>query len=49
VLSYYDFGMELLEEMKSAGFPECFVVCYSSAHWGYLKQHVAFVARKLKR
>jgi len=49
VLSYYDFGMDLLEEMKNAGFPECFIVCYSSAHWGYLKQHVAFVARKLKR
>jgi SAM-dependent methyltransferase len=49
VLSYYDFGMELLEEMGSTGFQEHFTVCYSSAHWGYLRPHIAFVARKLKR
>jgi SAM-dependent methyltransferase len=48
VLSYYDFGMDLLEEMNSSGFSECFVVCYSSARWGYLDGNIAFVARKLK-
>jgi SAM-dependent methyltransferase len=49
VLSYYDFGMDLLEEMKTAGFHESFLVCYCSDHWGYLMNNVAFVARRLKR
>jgi len=48
VLSYYDFGMDLLGEMKKAGFDECFLLCYSSRHWGYLMNNVAFVARRLK-
>lgn len=48
VLSYYDFGMELLEEMRKAGFQECFLVCYYSKHWAYLNENVVFVARKLK-
>ena len=46
--SYYDFGMELLEEMREAGFQECFLVCYYSKEWAYLNENVVFVARKLK-
>jgi len=49
VLSYYDFGMELLGEMQQAGFSECFLVCYRSSHWGYPNDNVAFVARKVRR
>ena len=48
VLSYYDFGMELLDEMREAGFQECFLVCYYSEHWAYPNDNVVFVARKLK-
>jgi hypothetical protein len=46
VLSYYDFGMDLVEELRRAGFSEAFLVCYRSLHWGYLQNNVAFVARK---
>lgn len=48
VLSYYDFGTELLGELREAGFQECFLVCYYSEHWAYLNENVVFVARKLK-
>ena len=48
VLSYYDFGMELLEELRGAGFQECFLLCYYSQSWGYSNGNVVFVARKLK-
>jgi hypothetical protein len=48
VLSYYDFGADLLLEMKRAGFAESFLVCYRSARWGYLNENVAFVARKFR-
>jgi len=48
VLSYYDFGMDLLGELSRSGFSECFIVCYSSAPWGYLDENIAFIARKLK-
>ena len=47
VLSYYDFGMELLEEMSMAGFQENFLMCYYSKCWGYLNENVVFVARRL--
>ena len=46
VLSYYDFGMELLADLGRAGFSERFVVCYSDPRWGYLDKNVAFLARK---
>jgi len=46
VLSYYDFGMDLLDEMSKAGFEETFLVCYCSRQWGYLHENVAFVGRK---
>lgn len=48
VLSFYDFGMDLLEEMREAGFNECFVVCFYSEKWAYLNRNVVFIARKLK-
>jgi len=48
VLSYYDFGMELLDDMRSAGFQECFLSCYQSRKWAYLSGNVIFIARKLK-
>ena len=47
VLSFYDFGMDLLVELQDAGFKEGFVVCYRSARWGYLQNNVALVARQL--
>jgi SAM-dependent methyltransferase len=48
VLSYYDFGMDLLADMGRVGFSECFAVCYSNPEWGYLEKNVVFLARKLK-
>jgi SAM-dependent methyltransferase len=36
-----------LDEMKTAGFQETFLVCYCSRRWGYLHQNVAFVGRKI--
>ncbi len=47
VLSYYDFGMELLDELTEAGFKESFVACYYSLKWAYLNGNVVFIARKL--
>lgn len=49
VLSYYDFGMDLLGEMKRAGFKQTFLICYRSARWGYLQENVVYVARKQHR
>ena len=46
VLSYYDFGMELLDNMRDAGFRESTLVYYQSIEWGYLGENIAFVARK---
>jgi len=46
VLSYYDFGMELLDELKEVGFSESFLVCYKSNEWGYPAENIAFVAKK---
>jgi hypothetical protein len=46
ILSYYDFGMELLDELNEAGFSESFLVCYKSNEWGYPAENVAFVAKK---
>ena len=48
VLSYYDFGMDLLDELREAGFQECFLACYYSKEWAYLNRNVVYVARKLK-
>jgi SAM-dependent methyltransferase len=48
VLSYYDFGMDLLDELREAGFQECFLSCYYSKKWTYLNRNVVYIARKLK-
>jgi SAM-dependent methyltransferase len=48
VLSYYDFGMALLDDMRMAGFEDCFSLCYQSKEWGYLDRNIVFIARKLK-
>jgi SAM-dependent methyltransferase len=47
VLSFYDFGLDLLEDMRNAGFQECFLLAYNSVRWGYPNDNVIFVARKL--
>lgn len=46
VLSYYDFGMELLDEMRHVGFKESTLVYYRSREWGYLGGNIAYVAMK---
>jgi SAM-dependent methyltransferase len=46
VLAFYDFGTELLEELRQAGFRETWLVCWRSNDWGYPGPGVAFVARK---
>lgn len=47
VLSYYDYGMELLDELSETGFQECFLACYCSKEWAYLGKNIVFIARKL--
>ncbi len=47
VLSFRDFGMDLLEAMQQVGFEECFAMCYNSKTWGYLQNNIAFIGRKL--
>lgn len=46
VLAYYDFGMELLDQLRDAGFRDSHLVCYASDFWGYPSPNVAYVARK---
>lgn len=46
VLAYYDFGVELLDEMRQVGFSRCRVIAYSSPEWGYFGVNVAFVGER---
>ena len=46
VLCYYEFGMDMLQEIRKAGFQDAFLVCYTSHKWAYYDQHVMFVGRK---
>ncbi len=46
LLSYYDFGMDLLTDLKAAGFGQARLVCYHSIYWGYLGANLIFVGRK---
>ena len=46
VLCYYEFGMDMLKEIREAGFQDAFLVCYTSHKWAYYGQHVMFVGRK---
>jgi len=48
VLSYYDFGFDLVDELTRAGFTESFLVCYRSARWAYPQENIAYIARKLR-
>jgi ubiquinone/menaquinone biosynthesis C-methylase UbiE len=48
VLSFYDFGLELLGDLHDAGFQEYFLLAYNSKSWGYPNDNVIFVGRKLK-
>jgi SAM-dependent methyltransferase len=45
VLSYYDFGMSLIDDLNHAGFEHVNVVCFRSNIWGYQSVNVAFVAK----
>jgi len=47
ILSFYDFGMALLDDMRMTGFRECFLLCYCSRAFAYLGENVVFIARKL--
>lgn len=46
VLCYQEFGLDLLQEMKNAGFRDAYLVCYTSEQWGYHDAHLMFVGRK---
>jgi hypothetical protein len=46
VLCFHEFGMDMLKEMKNAGFEECFLVCFASVEWAYVPAQVMFVGRK---
>lgn len=46
VLCYYEFGMDMLQDIRKAGFQDAFLVCYTSHKWAYYGQHVMFVGRK---
>lgn len=46
VLCFYEFGMDLLVEMKAAGFKDNFVVCYHAPELGYITPQVIFIGRK---
>jgi len=46
VLCFYEFGLDLLQEMKQAGFRDAFLVCYTSRPWAYFGAHLMFVGRK---
>ena len=46
VLCFYEFGLDLLKEMKIAGFRDAFLVCYTSRPWAYFGEHLMFVGRK---
>jgi hypothetical protein len=46
VLCFYEFGLDLLEEMKAAGFNDAFAICYWAPEWGYIMPQVLFVGRK---
>lgn len=46
VLCFYEFGLDLLQEMKNVGFRDAFLVCYTSQPWAYYDAHLMFVGRK---
>jgi len=46
VLCYYEFGLDLLQEIRDAGFRDAFLVCYTSRKWAYYGKQAVFVGRK---
>ena len=46
VLCFHEFGMDLLQDMKNAGFQDSFAICYYSPEWGYVTPQLVFVGRK---
>lgn len=46
VLCYQSFGMDILQEMETAGFVEARVGGYSSLAFAYLDRNIAFLTRK---
>lgn len=46
VLSFYDFGMELLDDFRAVGFNEANLLCYRSVEFAYLGENVIYIARK---
>jgi SAM-dependent methyltransferase len=49
VLCYYEFGLDLLQSLKDAGFQEAFAVCCSSRELGYFERQIMFVGYKRNR
>jgi len=48
VLAYYDFGMDLLDELREIGFVDTSLAVWKAHEWGYAGANVAFVARKAR-
>jgi hypothetical protein len=46
VLCFYEFGTDLLQEIRNAGFRESFLICYVSRKWAYAESQVMFIGRK---
>ena len=46
VLAYYDFGMDLLDELREIGFADNSLAVWKAHEWGYAAENVAFVSRK---
>lgn len=46
VLCYYEFGLDLLQDIRNAGFQDAFLVCYTSRKWAYYGEQAMFVGRK---
>jgi SAM-dependent methyltransferase len=48
VLAFYDFGMELLDELREIGFVDNSLALWNAHEWGYAGANVAFISRKAK-
>jgi SAM-dependent methyltransferase len=46
VLCFQEFGMDLLDDMRQAGFQESFLLAFESPEWAYLEPQVMFIGRK---
>jgi len=48
VLAYYDFGLELLDELREIGFADNSLAVWNAQEWGYAGENMAFVSRKAR-